>query len=70
VVFKRLAWENGVFYTLYIEKEQIAGTKNDHGTRKFPGQISLVRALSLMLCTEDRPNLYKIESALKSDKLC
>jgi hypothetical protein len=56
------------FYTLYIEKEQIAKTKNDHTTRKSLGHISMVRALSLRMSIEDPPNLYKIESALESDK--
>jgi hypothetical protein len=70
MVFKRLAQENGVFYTIYIDKEQISETKNDHATRKTLGYISLVRALGFILCTEDPLNLYKIESALESDKWC
>jgi hypothetical protein len=44
-----LAWENSVFYTLYIEKEEIAETKNDHTTRKSLRHISLVRAWSLRM---------------------
>jgi hypothetical protein len=70
MVLKRLARKNGVFYTLYIEKEQIAETQNDHTRRKSLGHISLVRALSRRMSIKDRPSLYKIESALKSDKFC
>jgi hypothetical protein len=51
---KRLAQENGVIYTLYIQKEEMDGTKNDHATRISPGQLSLVRAFSLMFCREGR----------------
>jgi hypothetical protein len=36
--------------------------------RKFHGHISWVRALGFMLFEEDPPNLYKIETALESDK--
>jgi hypothetical protein len=64
MVFKRLAQENGVFYTIYIQKEQIAATKNDHG------HINLIRPWGLILCKEDSPRLCKIESALESDKWC
>jgi hypothetical protein len=66
---KRLPQKNGVFfYTIYIEKEQIAETKNDHATRKSLGHISWARALGLTLYIEYPPNLYKIESELESDK--
>jgi hypothetical protein len=34
---------------IYIEKEQIAGAKNDQPTRKYPGQITWVRALGLFM---------------------
>jgi hypothetical protein len=37
MVFKQFAKENGFFtkyFTLYIEKEQIAGLKNGHATRE------------------------------------
>jgi hypothetical protein len=55
-------------YTIYIEKEQIAGPKKDNAMRKSHGHISWVRARGFILCKEDPPNLYKIESALESDK--
>jgi hypothetical protein len=32
---------------IYIEKEQIAGAKNDQAMRKSPGHITWVRALGL-----------------------
>jgi hypothetical protein len=67
---KRFAQENGVFYTLYIQKEEMAGTKNDHATWKSLGYICWIRVLSLRMSIEDPPNLYKIESALASDKFC
>jgi hypothetical protein len=66
---KLMALENGVFseklYNLYTER-----TNPGHAMRKSPGHISLVRALAFILCKEDPPNFYKIESALESDKLC
>jgi hypothetical protein len=60
MVFKQLVQKNGVIYTTYIQKEQIVGTKNDHATRKSPGNITWVWALGLILCTEDPLKLYKI----------
>jgi hypothetical protein len=42
--------------------------KNEHAMRKSHGHISWVRALVFMLFKEDPSNLYKIESALESDK--
>jgi hypothetical protein len=33
-----LALEYGVFYALYIQKEQTAGPQNDHATRKSAGK--------------------------------
>jgi hypothetical protein len=41
------------FYTFYVQKEQIAGTKNDHATRKYPGNIFWIRAFVFLLCKED-----------------
>ena len=38
---------------IYIEKEQIAGAKNDQAMRKSPGHITWVRALGLFMCKED-----------------
>jgi hypothetical protein len=38
LVSYRLALEYGVFYALYIQKEQIAGPQNDHAARKAPGK--------------------------------
>ena len=38
---------------IYIEKEQIAGAKNDQAMRKSPGLITWVRALGLFMCKED-----------------
>jgi hypothetical protein len=70
MVSKQLALQYGVFYALYIRKEQIAGAKNDHATRKSPGNILWVRALVLVLCKEHPPKLYKNEIATKSDKWC
>ena len=64
MVLKRLAKENGVIYIIYIEKEQIAETKNEHATRKSLGPIAWFRALGFILCKEYPPNLYKIEFAL------
>jgi hypothetical protein len=57
-------------HTLYIQKEQMPGTKNNHATRKSPRHIAWVRALDLILCKQNPPNLYKIESAFESDKGC
>jgi hypothetical protein len=65
-----MAQENGDFYTIDIQKEQIAGPKNDHTMRKTPGPIFLVRDMGFIFRKEDPPKLYKIDSALKSDKLC
>jgi hypothetical protein len=65
-----LALEYGVFYIFYIQKEQIAEAKNDHATRKSPGNILCYRALPLILCKEHTPKLYKNESATESDKWC
>jgi hypothetical protein len=48
---------------IYIEKEQMAGAKNDQAARKSPGHITLVRALGLIMFKEDPPKLYKIELA-------
>jgi hypothetical protein len=53
------------FPEIYIEKEQITGVKNDQATRKYPGHITWVRALSLFICKEDPLQLYKIEFALE-----
>jgi hypothetical protein len=47
------------FYALYIHKEQIAGPKNYNATRKSPGHIVWVKALSLILCKEHPLKLYK-----------
>ena len=38
---------------IYIEKEQIAGAKNDQAMRKSPGHITWVRALGLFMCKLD-----------------
>jgi hypothetical protein len=58
------------FTEIYIDKEQIACSKNCHATRKFPGIIISVRALLLILLTEDLPKLYKNEFATESDEWC
>jgi hypothetical protein len=55
---------------LYIDKEQLSGSKNGLATRKFPGIIVSVRALLLILFTEDPPKLYKNEFGTESDKWC
>jgi hypothetical protein len=58
-----------VYFTiLYIDKEQIAGSKNGHATRKFPGIIVLFGALLLIMFTEDPPKLYKNAFATESDE--
>jgi hypothetical protein len=66
MAFKRLARENVFFfrkmYTLYIQKEQIAGQNNDYSER-ISGFIVLDMALCLILCKEDPLNYYKIECA-------
>jgi hypothetical protein len=59
-----------LFYTIYIQKEQFAVTKNDHATRKSKGHISFFRAIRFILCKEDPPKLYKIEFALESGTWC
>jgi hypothetical protein len=51
MVFKRLAQENGVFYSIYIEKEQIAETKINHATRKSLGHI-FVLGLWALYCAQ------------------
>jgi hypothetical protein len=48
---------------IYIEKEQIACTKNDQAMRKSSGNVLWVRALSLFMCKEVPLKLYKIEFA-------
>lgn len=58
------------FTLLYIDKEQIAGSKNGHATRKFPGIIVSVKALLLILCKEDTPKLYKNKFETESDEWC
>jgi hypothetical protein len=55
-------------YVLYIQKEKIAGAKNDHATRKSPENILWVRALVHILCKEHPPKLNKNEFATESDK--
>jgi hypothetical protein len=65
-----LALEYGVFYALYIQKEQIAGPQNDHATRKSPGKDLLVWALVFILCKEDPLKLYKNKFSTESDKRC
>jgi hypothetical protein len=70
MVSYRLSAEYSVVYAFYIQKEQIAGPKNDHTTRKSPGNILWVRALLLILCKEHPPKLYKNEFSTKSDKWC
>jgi hypothetical protein len=60
-----------VYFTkIYIDKEQIACSKNGHATRKSSGNIVSVRALVLILFKEDPPKLYKNEFATESDKYC
>jgi hypothetical protein len=51
-------------YTLYIQKEQFAGPKNDLAMRKSLGDIFWVRILNLTICKEDPPKLYKIEFSM------
>jgi hypothetical protein len=60
MLFERLARKNDVF-PIYIEKEQIAGSKNDQAMRKSPGHVPWVRALKLKTCNVDPPLLYKIK---------
>jgi hypothetical protein len=38
---------------MYIEKEQIACSKNDQAMRKYPGNVLWIRALSTFMCKED-----------------
>jgi hypothetical protein len=38
---------------IYIQKEQIAGAKNDRAMRKSPGHITWVNALGLFMCKLD-----------------
>jgi hypothetical protein len=59
-----------LFYTIYIQKEQIAGPKNDHATRKSPGNIFWMRDFVFILCKEGHLKLYKNDFATKSDKWC
>jgi tellurite resistance-related uncharacterized protein len=70
MVSQRLSAEYSVFYAFYIQKEQIAGAKNDHATRKSPGNILCVRALLLILSKENPPKMYKIQFATESDEWC
>jgi hypothetical protein len=58
------------FKILYIDKEQLAGSKNGQAMRKFPGIIVSFRAFLLILFTEDPPKLYKNEFATESDEWC
>jgi hypothetical protein len=44
MAFELLARKIDVFSEIYIDKEQIAGAKNDQATRKSPGHITWVRA--------------------------
>jgi hypothetical protein len=46
-------------YTLYTERTHSQYKKNDHATRKSPGQIALVRVLGFILCKEGTTSLYK-----------
>jgi hypothetical protein len=43
------------FPVIYIAKAQIAVQTNDQAPRKFPGDISWVRALGLKMFKEDPP---------------
>jgi hypothetical protein len=54
------------FQYIYRDREQIAGPKNCHATRKSPGHIIWVKALVFILCKEAPLKLYKNESATKS----
>jgi hypothetical protein len=51
-------------YTLYIQKEQFAGQKNELAMRKSPGHFSRARILKLTICKENPLKLYKIEIAM------
>jgi hypothetical protein len=35
--------------TLYMQKEQIASTIKDNGTRKFPAHFARIKALNIIL---------------------
>ena len=50
---------------IYIEKEQIAGAKNDQAMRKSPGHITWVSLSGLFMCKVDPLKLYKIDFALE-----
>jgi hypothetical protein len=49
MAYERYARKIDVFSKIYIDKEQIAGAKNDQDTRKSPGHINLFRALGLIM---------------------
>jgi hypothetical protein len=53
MAFERFARKIDVFSEIYIKKEQIAWCKNDQATRKYPGHISWVRALGLIMFKEN-----------------
>jgi hypothetical protein len=55
-----------LFTIIYVQKEQMDNPENDHATRKSHGHIDWVTALGFIVCTEDPPNLYKIESTKQS----
>jgi hypothetical protein len=69
----KLCWKgwflNIVFFQyIYIDKEQIAGPKYGHATRKFPGYKFWARAL---IFVQRRPSkVVKNESSTKSNKWC
>jgi hypothetical protein len=65
MVIEEYARENDDFSEIYIEKEQIKVHKNDQATQKYPGHITWVTTLGLLMFEEDPPKLYKIEFALE-----
>jgi hypothetical protein len=43
--------------SLYLEKQQIPVTKNDHAMWKSPGNIAWVKALAIKMCKKEPPKL-------------
>jgi hypothetical protein len=57
-------------YSIYIDKDQNSGSKNDHAMRKSHRRGCWVTALVFNLCKGDSPKLYKNESGTESDEWC
>jgi hypothetical protein len=66
---ERLAQNNDFFsrklihFIIHFIYRKNKSPENDKVLRKFPGQVPLVRALSLLMCNEDPLKLYKIKFA-------